>query len=74
MIEQDSRWILMADLHDPREVGKVWPAGSCASVEGISLLKGGEVLLQNEETGDKRWATMEAFERALRTGAVAEAD
>lgn len=64
----------MADLHDPREPDQVWPAGCHVFVEGISLLKGGEILLQNEETGDRRWGTMEGFTRALEVGAVAEAD
>lgn len=73
-LEQNSRWILLADFYDPREPEQAWGAGTVVSVEGISLLKGGEILFRNEKTGDKRWATMEAFERALTLDAVTEFD
>lgn len=68
-LRQGTRLVLKADLYDPREIGESWPAGSIVSVDGISLLKGGEVRLKLEEVG-WRWITMEALERALKMGAV----
>lgn len=72
-LKQGTRWVLWADLYDPREVSEVWPAGSIVSVDGFSLLKGGEVRLKMEKTEDQRWIAMEALERALKMGAIAPA-